>query len=361
MLWQGMRFAYAFTRGSYMGPYDDGDLASLRRGYFLSGAMLSWTDGNDGGSPMLIRLILAVLACSVAVNYCPAQTQTGGAAKDIIQRQVAPDLYFLYDQTSSNSAFLITDDGVLVVDTRQHPRDGQDLLDRIRAITDKPIKWVVNTHFHGDHTYGNFVFKGAGATIVSHKDTARIMQQVSEKEIERRQPFFKSRNYDPVEVKLTLPDVTFQTELNIRLGRYVRLSYFGPGQNPGDTFVFFPHARAVFTPGAFARRSMPNMAFTPSVDSWVALLNQVAAMDVQTVMPPHGDIATTADVKELAEFIRFEYSLVRKAVDDGMPIETAITTLDFSRYGTWLNLNRREHDIRSLYELIKSGRRSYFE
>jgi hypothetical protein len=66
-------------------------------------------------------------------------------------------------------------------------------------------------------------------------------------------------------------------------------------------------------------------------------------------------------VKGLAEFIRIEYSLVRKAVDDGMPIETAITTLDFSRYGTWLNLNRREHDIRSLYELIKSGRRSYFE
>jgi hypothetical protein len=58
---------------------------------------------------------------------------------------------------------------------------------------------------------------------------------------------------------------------------------------------------------------------------------------------------------------RFEYGLVNKAVDDGMPVETAITAPDFSRYNTWLNLNRRDHDIRALYELIKTGRRSYFE
>jgi glyoxylase-like metal-dependent hydrolase (beta-lactamase superfamily II) len=291
---------------------------------------------------------LALIAYAIAVNSCQAQTPTGGAAKEIIQREVAPDLYFLYDQTSSNSAFLVTDEGVLVVDTRHHPRDGQDLLNRIRSITDKPIKWVVNTHFHGDHTYGNSVFKAAGATIIAHKDTARIMQQVADKEFERRQPFFRSRNYDPREVQLTLPDVTFDKEVNIRLGgRDVRLSYFGPGQNPGDTFVFFPfpHAQAVFTPGAFARRSMPNMAFTLSVDSWIDLLKQVAAMDALTVMPPHGDIATTADVKDLGEFLRFEYALVKKAVDDGVPIDTAVGTLDFSPYSTWLNLNRREHDI----------------
>jgi cyclase len=310
---------------------------------------------------MLRRLTLVVtLALAAAASH--AQTQTGGAAKEIVQRQAAPDLYFLHDQTSSNSAFLVTDEGVLVVDTRQHPRDGQDLLDRIRRITDKPIKWVVNTHFHGDHTYGNSVFKTAGAIIVAHDDTARIMQQVNAKEYARRQPFFKSRNYDPREVQLILPDVTFDKAINLHLGgRDIRLAYFGPGQNPGDTFVFFPYAKAVFTPGAFARRSMPNMAFTPSVESWIELLNQVAAMDLQTVMPPHGDIATTADVKDLAEFIRFEYALVKKTVDDGVPVETAITALDFSRYNTWLNLSRREHDIRALYELIKTGRRSYFE
>jgi cyclase len=313
---------------------------------------------------MTIRpLTLALISCAFAVPISAhAQTQTGGAITEVNQRQVAPDLYFLHDNTSSNSTFLVTEEGVLVIDTRQHPRDGQDLLDRIRKITDKPIKWVVNTHFHADHHYGNSVFKAAGATIMAHADTTRIVQQVDRKEFARRQPFFKSRNYDPGEVKLTLPDVTFDTNASIRFGgRDIHLLYFGPGQNPGDTFVLFPHARVVATSGAFARRSMPNMAFTPSVESWVNLLQKVAALDVDTVLPPHGDVATRADIRDLADFLKFEYALVKRAVDEGTPVETAIKTLDFSPYKTWLNMNRREHDTRALYELIQTGRRSYFE
>src|SRR5947209_1641377 len=79
------------------------------------------------------------------------------------------------------------------------------MLAGIRKITDKPIKWVVNTHFHADHHYGNSVFKSAGATIIAHSDTARIMQQVDRKEFARRQPFFKSRNYDPSEYNSRYP------------------------------------------------------------------------------------------------------------------------------------------------------------
>lgn len=311
---------------------------------------------------MMKALMCAALAFVWTGVSVQAQTQTGGAAKDIVQRQVAPDLYFLYDETSSNSAFLITDEGVLVVDTRQHPRDGQDLLDRIRKITDKPIKWVVNTHFHGDHTYGNSVFKAAGANIVAHEDTARIMAQVADKELARRQPFFKARHYDPSDVKLTLPNLTFSKDMTIRLGgREVHLAYRGPGQNPGDTFVFFPHARAVFTSGAFGKRSMPNMNFTPSPENWVKLLTDVAKMDVDVVMPPHGDIATRADVTDLAAFINYEYATVKKAVAEGVPVDTAIKTLDFSAYKDWHNFTRRGNDIKGLYELIQTGQRSYFK
>jgi hypothetical protein len=78
-------------------------------------------------------------------------------------------------------------------------------------------------------------------------------------------------------------------------------------------------------------------------------------------MPPHGDLATRDDVKDLAGFIRFEYALVKGAVDKGVPVETAIKTLDFSRYKDWHNQNRRDTDVRALYELIQTGRRSYFE
>ena len=163
-------------------------------------------------------------------------------------------------------------------------------------------------------------------------------------------------------MKLTLPDVTFDKSLVIKLGgREVRLIYLGPGQNAGDTFVHFPHARAVFTPGAFTRRGMPNMMFTPSVESWIGLLDKVAEMDIDTIIPPHGDLAAKPDLKELANFLRFEHALVKKAVDARMSIEDAVKTLDFSQYRDWHNFGRRENDIRGLYELIQTGRRSYFD
>jgi cyclase len=281
--------------------------------------------------------------------------------RDAVFKKVADDIYFLFEFTSSNSVVLVTDDGVLVVDTRQHPRDGQDLIERIRSVTDKPIKWVINSHFHGDHHFGNSAFKPLGASIVSQKATARIMEKVQPKELARRGNFFKSRGYDPTEVKLVLPDVTFESEMTIRLGgREVRLAYFGPGQNEGDTFVFFPHARMVFTTGMFGPRSMPNMAFTPSVEGWIKLLDELAAMDVDKILPAHGDVAMTADVKELSAMIADEYQTVKEAIAKGITVDEAVKTLTLPQYKEWRNYGRREGEIKALYELIQTGKRSYF-
>jgi glyoxylase-like metal-dependent hydrolase (beta-lactamase superfamily II) len=278
-------------------------------------------------------------------------------------KQVAPGLYFLFDFDSSNAVVLTTDEGVLVIDTRQHPRDGQDLIDRIRKITDKPIKWVINSHFHGDHHLGNPAFQKLGATFVAQNETAALMRKTWPKEIARRQSFFKHRGFDPGEVKLVLPDVTFERRMTIHLGGHeVDLMYLGPGQNPGDTFVLFPQARTLFTPGAFAKHSMANMTFTPSVQGWIALLDKVAHMDnVDRILPAHGDVASRADVPELAAMLADEYATVKAAVDRGVSVDEAVRTLTLDRYKDWRNYSRRPQEIRALYELIKTGRRSYFE
>ncbi len=310
---------------------------------------MSWSIGRF--------LVLASLALAGA----PALAQQRGPEVEF--KQVAPDLYFLFDFAGSNAVVLTTPEGVLVIDTRTHPRAGQDLIDRIRKITDKPIKWVINSHFHGDHNFGNAPFKTAGAIFVAQNETARIMEKVFPKEMARRIEGFKQRGLDPNEVKLILPDVTFDTAMTIRLGgREARLFYLGPGQQAGDAFVYFPHARALFTPGSFAKHSMPNMAFTPSVESWLKLLEQVAAMDnVDAILPAHGDVANRADVKELAAMLGDEYATVKAAADKGVSVDEAVKTLTLPQYKDWRNYRRLPGEIRAMYELIQTGRRSYFE
>src|SRR5918992_1262120 len=185
------------------------------------------------GFSVLLRSI--ALSIALAITATTAHGQASGAGEirepDIPIRisEVAPGLYFQYHHQESNNAFLVTDEGVLVIDTRQHPKRAEELVATIRKYTDKPIRWVVNTHAHGDHYFGNSVFKREGATIVAHRDTAGMMKAQFPLEMKRRMGYFKQRRYDPADVKLVMPDVTFDSMMTITLGgRTVELLYFGP-------------------------------------------------------------------------------------------------------------------------------------
>ena len=272
-------------------------------------------------------------------------------------KEVGPGLYFLYDDISSNSAFLVTDDGVLVIDTRQHPAHGRDLIERIRKVTDKPVKWVVVTHAHGDHYYGNPAFKAVGATIIAHKDTMAGMIKNEALEFKRRQRFFKTMQLDPAEVKTVLPDVTFDSRLTLRLGdRTVEIMHLGAGQNPGDTLVHFPHARALYVGGPFSRKNWSNMSFTPSVDGWIALLNRIAAMDVDFYLPGHGDVGTKQDVLDEAKLLADFQAEVKAAMARGVSKEEAAKTLRFPQYASLRNYNRINVFIEALYHLNTTGK-----
>jgi glyoxylase-like metal-dependent hydrolase (beta-lactamase superfamily II) len=273
-------------------------------------------------------------------------------------KQVAPDLYFLYDDLSSNCAFLVTDEGVLVIDTRQHPAHGRDLIERIRKITDKPVKWVINTHAHGDHYYGNPAFKAAGATIIAHRDVVAGMIKNEQLELKRRLAFFKSLNLDPAEVKTVLPDMTFDSRMTIKLGgRIVEIMYLGPGQNPGDTLIYFPHARALYVGGPFANNNWSNMSFTPSMDGWIALLQKLAAMDnVDMYLPGHGDVGTRGDVLDEAKLLSEVQAAVKAAIAAGMSRDEVVKKLRFPQFADRRNYDRIDVFLEALYHLYTTGK-----
>jgi cyclase len=308
------------------------------------------------------------LACAALVAFaCPAAAAEPTDKFDNFRmrqglptqlKQVAPDLYFLYDDLSSNSAFLVTDEGVLVIDTRQHPAHGRDLIERIRRITDKPVRWVINTHAHGDHFYGNPAFKAAGATIVAHRDVVAGMVKNEQLEFKRRLAFFKSLNLDPAEVKTVLPDVTFDSRMTIKLGgRVVEVMYLGPGQNPGDTLVYFPHARALYVGGPFANNNWSNMSFTPSMDGWIAMLKKIADMEnVDMFLPGHGDVGKREDVLDEAKLLTDVQAGVKAAIAAGMSREDIVKNLRFPQFADRRNYDRIDVFLEALYHLHTTGK-----
>jgi glyoxylase-like metal-dependent hydrolase (beta-lactamase superfamily II) len=307
-------------------------------------------------------VFLASLMLLASINPGELAAQEGAKIPPAEMKKVAPDLYFHFDYDSSNSIIWATDEGVLVIDTRQHPRGAKELVEKIRKITDKPIRWAVVTQAHGDHYLGNQVFKELGATIVSQSDAAQVMEKYFDKDVARRGAFFKRHSFDPKEIKMTLPDVTFETKMNIQMaGKVAQLIYFGPAQDPGASFIYFPHAKALATGGSYATRSWANPMFTPSVDGWIDALRKTLEMDVDVYLPGHGDVGTKKDVQEAIGFLTDLQAAVKDAIAKGMSREEAAKTLQFPKYKDWRNANNAPANITALYHLLTTGKSIYLD
>ena len=244
-----------------------------------------------------------------------------------------------------------------MIDTRQHPQHGRELIQMIRKVTDKPIKWVINTHAHGDHYYGNPPFRELGATIIAHRDTVAGMIKDEKLEFNRRQGFFRSQMLDPAEVRTVLPDLTFDSSLRLQLGkRAVEIFYRGAGQNPGDTMIHFPHARAVYIGGPFARKNWSNMSFTPSMDGWIALLKTLAGMDVDLFLPGHGDVSNRQHLLDEAVLLADVQASVKQAIAKGLTREQIAKELRFPQYADLRNYDRIDVFLQALHHLFTTGK-----
>lgn len=309
---------------------------------------------------MRVTFLVACWLALAAPNVL-AQTAADGAVREkfvpIAVTEVAPGLFFQYHHQESNNAWLVTDEGVLVIDSRQHPKRAEELLAAIRKTTDKPIKYVINTHAHGDHYFGNPVFKREGATFIAHRDTLRMMQVHHGTEMKRRTGYFKQTQFDPAEVKLVLPDVTFDSKLTLHLGgRTVELLCLGAGQNPGDTLVYFPKEKVLFSGGPFSKNSWPNPQFTPSMANWVDLLRKVAAMDVDKYLGGHGDIGVKQDVLNEAQMLSDFDTGMRAAVKKGMTRDEIFKSAPFEKYKDVRNYYRMNLFINSYHHFLTTGK-----
>ncbi len=203
---------------------------------------------------------------------------------------------------------------------------------------------------------GNAVFKRLGALVVAQAETDRIIRMNYDYELEWR-------GLDPALAEHVPPDVTFEDRMTLRVGgREVVLLHIGAGQNPGDTVVLFPHARAAYSSGAFAPKSWSSTAYASSVDEWVEVLGKIKALNVDTYLPGHGQLVTDRrEIDEQIVFLRELEVAVEDAIAQGLTAEQTAKALTFDQYEHWRGSGRRERNIRNLHYLLSTGRPVYFD
>lgn len=276
------------------------------------------------------------------------------------------------DPVEGNSLIVVLDDGVLVVDSGRTPHTARHLIARIRAITPKPVRWLVNTHWHDDHVFGNSAFVEAfpDVEIIAHAQTGVDLLQKSVPSLTEYGLEYWTKMAEDVDARLasgttsrgaplsdaqrtrlqeqsrTLrdflpkipslrvvpPPVTFTGTVTLhRGGREIRLLHLGKGNTQGDVAVYLP-AEGILALGDLLVHPVP-FAYGSSMHDWVATLRRYREIDARVIVPGHGPVMH--DKVYLSQVIDLLDALVTQvdaAVTRGLTLDETRTAVDLAAF-----------------------------
>jgi cyclase len=290
-----------------------------------------------------------------AMDCCAHEGPATGDARFEVKK-VADGVHLAFAapayKVNCNTAIIESDDGVVVVDTHSKPSAARVIVQRLRALTAKPVRYVINTHFHWDHWHGNEVYPAAypGAEIVTNQITREAMVKRGLKRIQdhvRQVPAEITRLEAELRVAATsperarierdlglarsylgevkalrpaLPTVVFERTMKLyRRDREIHLLHLGRAHTEGDVFVYLPKEKVVITGDAV-------IGWTPFMgdgfpEDWVGTLDRLAQLDFTHVIMGHGDVAGRDWLGAFRSYVHDMVEAVRTEVAAGATLD----------------------------------------
>src|SRR5262245_7032056 len=308
----------------------------------------------------MVRLGIAIACIAVLVTLgvaggqapgMPAGTTHNGAAFRF--NKVAEGVYHAIGTGAldvvGNSSVIVNDDDVIVVDDHVSPAAAWVLVDEIKTLTNKPVRTVINTHFHYDHAHGNQIF-GKEVQIIGHEFTrkmltggkssemplyknyvsglpnqiANLKQRISAEpdaaakaRLQTQLQRTENNAASQAELRPTPPNVTLRTSMTLYRGnREIQIRFLGRAHTAGDLVVFLPKEKIVMT-GDMLTSTLSNMS-DAFVNEWVTTLDELKKLDFVTVMPGHGEAFTDkAKIDYFQAYLRDVWTEVSRLKQQG--------------------------------------------
>ena len=291
-----------------------------------------------------------------------------------------------------NGAIIVNDDDVVIVDDHVSPAAAWVLLEEVKKLTPKPVRYVINTHFHYDHSSGNQVF-APGVDIIGHEFTREMLASgkpmqmplykgyvdalpnqiatlrdrvakepdaATKARLQTQLTSTENNLASQKELKLVPPNMTLRTEMTLFRGsREIQLRFLGRGHTAGDVVVYLPKEKVVIT-GDFLTAGMSNLSDSYP-DEWATSLDALKKLDFTTVLPGHGEAYTDkAKIDYYQAYLRDAWAQASRLKQQGVSAEDAVKRIDMSAHkdhyppNTSLGVNLL--GVQRMYELL-DGRR----
>lgn len=264
---------------------------------------------------------------------------TAGVAQDIFSiEKVGDGVYAAISSggppTVSNSGFVVLSDGVLVIDSHLKPKAARALLEEIQRRTNKPVRYLVETHFHRDHVGGNPAFP-EGIDILAHRRTYHRLQQSN-----------------PTQSRL--PNALLRDGITFIRGKEVRIKFSGRGHTPGDIYVHLPEQEILFS-GDLVFNGLVGFMMDGYPLEWDETLQSLIDLDPETVVPGHGAVTDVQGIRNYQRFLRFVVGRVQALKNLGLDKSEVVSQFELpDRYSGWsMGEHVLEANLERVYEHLE--------
>jgi len=241
--------------------------------------------------------------------------------------KLAPDVYAVITPArdfpsvenrgwNSNSAFVVTRDGVLVIDTGSSETIGKALRQVIAKITDKPVRWIINTHGHGDHWLGNAAFADAKTEIISSSTVKQRIEKEGEEWVAR---FNTMTGGATGASRVAKPNQVYDARVAIAFGDLkAELIPSQDAHSPGDLVVWLPQQRLLIGGDVLYTERAP-ATFDSRLAQWIVFLRELESLKPAKIVPGHGPVADGASVSYLRAYFEDLWNVVEAGYKEGKP------------------------------------------
>jgi len=289
---------------------------------------------------MIMRAALFAVLSTCGVAFA----QNYPAVKSYVTPiQISPRVYYVQGKAgiasaenegyNSNAGFVVTDEGVVVIDALGTPTLGNELLKAIRTVTRHPVKRVIVTHYHADHVYGLEPFKNAGAEIWAHRSARDYLDsgEAEQRVAQRARDLFP---WIPDKFKIVRADRWLEERTDFTLGTTrFEVYHLGPAHSPEDVIVVLPGEGVIFGGDILFAGRIP---FVGQADSrrWLERIDRLLAMKPRIMITGHGTVSRdpAKDLGLTREYLVYIRQVMGKAVEEFVPFEEAYKRTDWSRF-----------------------------
>ena len=265
-----------------------------------------------------LAMLVIGAGAAMAQNAPPASTKKVDGTDNV----------YLFRYGGHQSMFVVTPQGVIATDPISYERPAKPYIDAIKAVTDKPIKYVIYSHHHYDHIAGGQPFKDLGATFIAHRRTKERLLEL--------------KKQNALLADIVMPDQVVDGKKTITLGgTTLELIYVGRNHSDNSLVMRLPKQKLLF---AVDFIPIESVNFRNMPDSWPIewedSLKKVLAMDWERLIPGHpykGRLGTKDDVRNLLGFMQELSAEVKQAADQGKCTDPAMKEVKLDKYQTWLN------------------------